>query len=443
MRNGLLITSIMLGLVTMAMLSVTATPGAAATTRSASTSKDTLNVTRLLLAEPVVPPEGQQLLQVNLRNESEATVRAGLKVELRDKNDRRVGSALLRAITVNAQDEHRMFFRLKVPRDLGRYRLQFEVLSPDYKTPLLSGAPVYLASFAVGLAAQDGSAETIGGAAQAAAIGVPTYAPPETLRFELPDLLWENLIVLPKGVLTGQPLKIRADLRNVGGDIAREISVSVDYFDIRVPKRLQSVSRTKVLVLAPGDKVEMEFETVFPEDALEGRYNVLLQADVGDRVEESDETNNTISSPSPIRLSQINLVFPESGYAFEEAGLFLFRWDSLRYDEFKVQVSSDPNFRNPADFFDIPQGEKWLREKEVVPLEGELPGMAQGLLIKAGTTTLHWRVVGRESNSGKTGFSQILPFSIKFESVPDEEGTAPGQSTDLPTTERPAPRRLN
>jgi CARDB len=407
MRHGRLI-----GLLGLATALLTAAPAMAQDGQN-------VNVRAMVLSETRIAPAAQQLFQVTLANTNKQAIGAGLKVELRDDHDRRVGSPITRKVVLPAKDEERYLFTFHVPELLGDYAVRFEVLTEDFKAPLIPGGPVFFSPFAVGQGPPRPRPASVQQPARATA---PNFLPPSGLRFERPDLLWESLTVTPRSLLVGEPLRIKADLRNVGGDIARNAQVRVTYFNTRTPNRSEPVSETTVQILAPGEKLEMEFETVLPDDALLGEYRVTLNADATDTVEETDENNNQVTT-DVIRLTRIKLIFPEANYVFEEQGLFLFRWDSLRFNEFKVQVGTDPTFGDPANFFDLPQGEKWSHEKEVVPLEGELPAMAQGLMVKTGSNRLYWRVAARDSKTGRTDFSEILPFTITPEPKPKE--TAP------------------
>ena len=394
-----------------------------------------LNVMRMVLDKTAIDPGARQLLQITLGNTGKRPVRAGLRVEIRDARDRRVGAALTRKVEVPGKDQRRYFFRFRAPRSAGNYTMKFEVYTPDFKKKLIPGGPVFFSPFVVGGARPPARRPAATGQAR---LTVPSFQPPRGLVFERPDLVWENLSVSPAGLLVGETLRIRVDLRNVGGDIARDVAVRVDYFNTRTPTRTAVISEDVVQVLAPGERLEMEFEAILPDNALLGEYRVALEADVGDKVEESDEANNRLTTAA-IRLSQIKLVFPEPGFAFEEAGLFLFRWDSLRFDEFKVQVGANPRFTDRESFFDIPQGGKWTKDKEIVPLEGELPGMAQGLIERSGSESIYWRVMGRDSGSGRTGFSRVSPFVIAL--APEIQETQPPGPTPppAPATTPPPP----
>jgi hypothetical protein len=268
----------------------------------------------------------------------------------------------------------------------------------------------------------------------------PTFQPPGGLAFEAPDLIWENFDLSPLGLLVGDQLRIRADLRNVGGDLARDIQVQVRYFNTRIPDRLEPIADTPVGVLAPGEKIELEWEFRFPDDALLGEYQVTMEARTAAGTAERNLADNRVVSERPIALAHIRPLFPEPDYRFDETGLFLFRWESKLYKEFKVQVGVDPNFQDRERYFDIPQGEAWTRDQEVVPLEGELPGMARGLMDSAETQVAYWRVVGRDTTANRTGYSRVNAFTIR------PAGGGPGAASAQPAPEplsppaNPAPR---
>lgn len=393
-----------------------------------------IDVRRMVLGGTHLSPRAQQLLQVTLANTNPHALQLGLRAELRDDHDRRIGPPLLRRVTLPGRDEERYLFQFTAPAATGNYSVRFEVLTGDFKHPVIPGAPVYYSPFAVGVVPPPGKAA----AAVGAKINVPSFLPPSGLKFEKPDLLWDNVTISPDSVLLGGTLHIKADLRNVGGDIARNVPVQVDYYNTRTPGHVVSISRSTVHILAPGEEVEMEFDTVFPDDALLGEYRVRLSIDPGNTIDELDKHNNVFLS-QPIRLARIKLVFPQAGYAFEEQGLFLFRWDSLRYDQFKVEVGTSPKFDNPDDYFDIPQGDKWTKDKELVPLEGELPVMAQGLLQKTRAKRLYWRVEGRDSKTGRTDYSAALPFTIKPSPAPKEQQPPAAMPLAPPANGKTAP----
>ena len=205
-------------------------------------------------------------------------------------------------------------------------------------------------------------------------------------------------------------LRIRLNLMNVGGDIVQGTRARIEYFNTRQPRRKTIIGTPTAYVMAPGEVVTFDLEYVLPEDQLLGEYQVVAMVDPDDEVEENKEDNNEIKS-NIIQLSDIKLLLPTDGFVFEENGLFLFQWDSLVFSEFKIQIGVDDQFEDGGAFFDLPQGDRWIADKEIVPLSGELPGMAMGLMKSLEKNKLYWRVIGRKA-SGQQTISEIRTFSI-------------------------------
>jgi len=110
--------------------------------------------------------------------------------------------------------------------------------------------------------------------------------------------------------------------------------------------------------------------------------------------------------------------------------LFIFRWDSTKFDEFKVQVGVETTFENPEGYFDIPQGDIWTKATEASPLAGEMPGMLWGLMKQRGTDVAYWRVIGRKSGTEKIGYSLSLPFQLskRLQAEAEQENQAQEQA---------------
>ena len=387
-----------------------------------------LDVVRVELAEKSIPPGGLQIVQITLGNVGRDAILAGLKLDLLNERQQRIGSPQTRQVKIPAKDEIRVLFRLRVPNKPGKYTVRFEAFKPDFKNRLIRGKPVFMTPFVVGLSPD----QRLRDQAQQTGLTTARFTPPTGLRFELPDLLLENVSIKPDDLLVGEEIMITADLLNVGGDIARTISVHVNYYNIRTPRRIRTISKHVIHVLAPGETKELVYKELLPKTSIVGAYQISLVVDVGDRVEESNEENNSAKT-AEFRLSRIKLIFPRPDFAFEEAGLFLFRWNTLSFDEFKVQVGIDAAFRETENFFDLPQGDKWTKDLEIVPLEGELPAMAQGLMEKSKKRELFWRVTARDSKTGKKGVSRVFRFTIKPEQEePPEETPPPAQPVRPP-----------
>lgn len=388
-----------------------------------------LEVVKMVLAEPEIEPGGEQLVQISMRNRSGRNAVVGLRADIRTKENQITGVASQRTLDLPAGAERRAFLRLRAPETAGEYRVRLVVLTPNFKKHLLADKPVFISPFVVSGEAAGAVTVPLSAAIKGkdAGGGVPSFSPGTGLRFEKADLLWENFQVTPGSVLIGERLQVKAVLRNAGGDIARDIGVQTAYYNIRLPRRLYPVSTTVVKVLAPGEKVELEFEYRFPEDALLGDYQFFVEADHTRKVNESNERNNRESTANAVRVSTILQTFPEPEFAFDQTGLFLFRWRSSLYNEFKVQVGTEATFENKDRQFDIPQGAKWTTEQEVVPLPGELPGMMLGLMVKDDASVAYWRVMGRVAGTNRVGFSKALPFNIRIDEQPISAESSPSQ----------------
>ncbi|MDH4225980.1 MAG: hypothetical protein OEW12_10080 [Deltaproteobacteria bacterium] len=368
-------------------------------------AREPLSIDSVVLGESKIAAGEDQLVQVEVGNPTSDPISGGLFVEIRSKGGQRIGWPQKQRVSPPPQGKSRTFFRLKTPVFDGEYTVVVELMTPNYRKKLNPYQPAIHSPFQV-----YGESQLI---QKSAHRGLPSFLPPSGLAFEKSDLVWEHISISPPHLLMKEPAKIRAELRNLGGDVARESEIKVEYYNTRIKNQVFTLTKTAVGALAPGEKVELEFDFTFPDDTLQGEYLLRFTADPNNQVDESNKANNIFLFPDPIRLSTIRLVFPDPGYHFEETGIFLFRWETNVYDEFKVQVGTDPSFENKEDFFDIPQGEKWTAEMEITPLEGELPGMAKGLMMKNNTNTIFWRVIARSTKGVQTGQSLVQSFTIR------------------------------
>jgi len=230
------------------------------------------------------------------------------------------------------------------------------------------------------------------------------------LKFDPPDLRWESVQILPKHALRGEKLRLRLNLMNAGGDIVKDIASKIQYYNVKQPMRKSVIAMPNTRVMAPGEIITFDLEYVLPDDQLLGNYQIIATVDPENELEELKENNN-ITKSNVIKLSDIKLLLPTDKFSFEENGLFLFQWDSLAFSEFKIQVGVDEKFEDSGSYFDLPQGNRWIADKELVPLAGELPGMAMGLMRAKEKNQLYWRVIGRQA-SGRQAISGINRFSI-------------------------------
>ncbi|MEC8236722.1 MAG: CARDB domain-containing protein, partial [SAR324 cluster bacterium] len=328
----------------------------------------------------------------------------GFEFDVKVNNKTSTRKNMRKVIQVNALDTIRVMHEVMLD-ETGLYRVSVKLWDPQFKslftqTPIGEERQFLIASRTE---IEEAQLQMTGGGDKGA-------RRPISLQFDPPDLRWESAQVIPKHALRGERLRIRLNLMNVGGDIVQGTRARIEYFNTRQPRRKTIIGTPTAYVMAPGEVVTFDLEYVLPEDQLLGEYQVVAMVDPDDEVEENKEDNNEIKS-NIIQLSDIKLLLPTDGFVFEENGLFLFQWDSLVFSEFKIQIGVDDQFEDGGAFFDLPQGDRWIADKEIVPLSGELPGMAMGLMKSLEKNKLYWRVIGRKA-SGQQTISEIRTFSI-------------------------------
>ena len=358
------------------------------------------------VTNPACPKLGdKQLIQTAILNQGKSPKDAGIEItvkvdgkELKKKRHRKV-------YTIQAGDSVRVLHEIDLG-NTGRYQIAVRIWDSQFKRILLNTSSgderlFYIAS------PQDVEVAKTHLASGVIVSGKRIISP---LKFDPPDLRWETVQVLPKHALRGEKLRLRLNLINAGGDIVQDVSTKVQYFNVKQPMRRSVIALPKARVMAPGEIITFDVEYTLPEDQLMGKYQIIATVDPENGIEELKENNNE-SKSNVIRLSDIKLLLPTDKFSFEENGLFLFQWDSLAFSEFKIQVGVDEKFEDSGSFFDLPQGNRWIADKEMVPLAGELPGMAMGLMRAKEKNQLYWRVIGRQA-SGRQAISGIRKFTI-------------------------------
>ena len=194
---------------------------------------------------------------------------------------------------------------------------------------------------------------------------------PSPLQFDPPDLRWESVSVLPEHLLRGETLRMRLNLLNVEVETLCKMCFA-RWSTTTNPRRRTTIANPIADVIAPGETVTFDLEYIPPTDQLLGEYKIAVTVDPDDQLKELKEDNNAMESGT-IRLSDIRLLLPSDSFVFDENGLFLFQWDSLVFAEFKIQVGVDDKFEDPRLYFDLPQGDRWIADKELVPLTGNCP----------------------------------------------------------------------
>ncbi|MBF0240149.1 MAG: hypothetical protein HQM12_20800 [SAR324 cluster bacterium] len=370
------------------------------------------------LENPECPhPGNTQLIQVTIANFSKNQQKVGVEIVLK-KNGEVVENAFPKeARTIAPLDETRVLHSYTIPEDGGKYLVSAVVWDSSYKKVLSradSGVERFF--FVPGTVEIKRIKEEMEKSQQK----IEAINNPKKLEFDLPDLRWETVYVVPKHVLRGEKFKVRLDLVNVGGDIVRNVETQVEYYNVRLPLRKTAIAVPKAEIMAPGETITFELEYTLPDDQLLGEYQLVALVDPNNKINEAKEDNNQAISDM-IRLSDIKQLLPPDKFTFEEKGLFLFQWDSLVFSEFKLQVGIDEKFEDPGTFFDLPQGDRWIADKEMVPLSGELPQMALGLSKTFNKSTLYWRVIGRKTD-GRQSFSDVRSFTISSSTAATDTG---------------------
>ena len=358
------------------------------------------------MTNPDCPKHGDnQLVQTAIANQGSAQKQVGVEIkikvnaqELKTKRHRKI-------YTIQAGDTARVLHEISL-ENTGRYQISVRIWDANFKRILVNTTPVDERYFFIA-SPQDVETAKTQIASGVVVSGKRIISP---LKFDPPDLRWESVQILPKHALRGEKLRLRLNLMNAGGDIVKDIAAKIQYYNVKQPMRKSVIAIPSTRVMAPGEVITFDLEYILPDDQLLGNYQIIATVDPENDIEELKENNN-ITKSNVIKLSDIKLLLPTDKFTFEENGLFLFQWDSLAFSEFKIQVGVDEKFEDSGSYFDLPQGNRWIADKELVPLAGELPGMAMGLMRVKEKNQLYWRVIGRQA-SGKQAISGINRFSI-------------------------------
>ena len=358
------------------------------------------------MSNPDCPKHGDnQLVQTAIANRGSTPKQVGVEIkikvnakELKTKRHRKV-------YTILAGDTARVLHEIAL-ENTGRYQISVRVWDANFKRILVNTTPGDERYFFIA-SPQDLEVAKTQLASGVVVSGKRIISP---LKFDPPDLRWESVQILPKHALRGEKLRLRLNLMNAGGDIVKDIASKIQYYNVKQPMRKSVIAMPNTRVMAPGEIITFDLEYILPDDQLLGNYQIIATVDPENELEELKENNN-ITKSNVIKLSDIKLLLPTDKFSFEENGLFLFQWDSLAFSEFKIQVGVDEKFEDPGSYFDLPQGNRWIADKELIPLAGELPGMAMGLMRAKEKNQLYWRVIGRQA-SGRQAISGINRFSI-------------------------------
>ena len=355
---------------------------------------------------PDCPKHGDtQLVQTAIANQAKFPTKVGVEIKVRVDGQELKKKRLRKVYTIQSSDTARVLHEIDL-ENTGIYQISVRIWDAQFKRILLNTTAGDERYFFIA-SPQDIEVANTQLATGARVSGKRIISP---LKFDPPDLRWESVQVLPKHALRGEKLRLRLNLINAGGDIVKDVTAKIQYYNVKQPMRKSIIAMPSAQVMAPGEIVTFDLEYILPDDQLSGKYQIAVTVDPENEIEELKEKNNVAKS-NVIRLSDIKLLLPTDKFTFEENGLFLFQWDSLAFSEFKIQVGVDEKFEDSGSYFDLPQGNRWIADKELVPLAGELPGMAMGLMRAKKKNQLFWRVIGRQA-SGKQAISGIHSFRI-------------------------------
>ncbi len=237
----------------------------------------------------------------------------------------------------------------------------------------------------------------------------------EPVVFDPPDLKFVSLGLLSTSVLRGETTHVRIGIKNDGGDIAQNAEINLRWFFSQRPRRKIHFIAEKIPIISPGETKMIELPFTIPEGEQPGKYSILAKVDEGEHISEIDETNNEKVSDEQLVFGDIAMVSPENNHSFAEDGLFKFEWRSKKYNQFKVQISSDPTFTDESVYFEMPKEEKWTPSFTLNPMRGEMPTLALSMMDENEIDHLFWRIVAKDS-TGKTTESQARKFYITVKS---------------------------
>ena len=358
------------------------------------------------MSNPDCPKHGDnQLVQTAIANLGSTPKQVGVEIKIKVNAEELKTKRHRKVYTIQAGDTARVLHEIAL-ENTGLYQISVRVWDANFKRILVNTTPGDERYFFIA-SPQDLEIAKTQLASGVVVSGKRIISP---LKFDPPDLRWESVQILPKHALRGEKLRLRLNLMNAGGDIVKDIASKIQYYNVKQPMRKSVIAMPNTRVMAPGEIITFDLEYVLPDDQLLGNYQIIATVDPENELEELKENNN-ITKSNVIKLSDIKLLLPTDKFSFEENGLFLFQWDSLAFSEFKIQVGVDEKFEDSGSYFDLPQGNRWIADKELVPLAGELPGMAMGLMRAKEKNQLYWRVIGRQA-SGRQAISGINRFSI-------------------------------
>lgn len=380
-----------------------------------------ISVEKITIGEDRIDTGRNQLIEVLVKNSSNKTVDAHLRLSLVLPN-RNIVQFGNRKVSLNQRSEQRILIPYPIDKNRGGdYTVGVKVFDSKGKLMTQNKENQQKFFFAVDPTRKNAqstrkkakkSKDNAGTAKKAEVVATE----PESL-FDPPDLQIEKVTILHNNsIIRGETAHVRLVISNQGGDVAMNVKYSVYwYFAPRKNRKIESFS-DMIKVIAPGERKYVELPVTIPEEEQKGDYHIYAVVDESNQIKELSERNNSAVSEKPVIFSDIALVFPDDQHSFAEDGLFKFEWRSKKFNRFKVQVSTNKLFADKEEMFELPKGDNeagWESASDLKPLSGEMPAMALALMESNDIDYLFWRVKAKNSD-GLIAESTVRKFYIRF-----------------------------
>ncbi|MBU2514065.1 hypothetical protein KJ966_22240 [bacterium] len=386
-----------------------------------NTTATGISIEKITVGEDRIDTGRTQLIEILVKNSSSASlnVAAKLSIVLPNHNVVSFGD---KGLSLGSKSETRILFLYPIDKNRGGdYTVGAKIYSDKGKVLAQNLEKEQKYFFAVDPTRRNqkpARPEKTNGKEDGTQDSQQSKTPAQPLvEFDPPDLVIKEISVLNNNsILRGESAHIRLVISNEGGDIATNVNYSIYwYFAPRINRKKNSLNDV-LKIIAPGEQKVIEVPITIPEIELKGEYFVYAIVDEANTIQETDENNNSITTKESIIFSDIALVFPDNLHSFAEDGLFKFQWRSKKFNQFKVQISSNELFSDLEEVFELPKGtgsEGWTPADIIKPLSGEMPAMALALMESNGIDFLFWRVIAKDSE-GNTTDSSVRKFYISL-----------------------------
>ena len=222
------------------------------------------------VSNPDCPKKGDsQLVQTAIANQGTIPRKVGVEIRIKIDAKEQKLKRHRKVYTIQSGDTARVLREIIIDQT-GLYQVSVRVWDANFKRIILesnSGAERYF------FIASQQDIEVAKTQTDAGILfsGKRRLSP---LKFDPPDLRWESVQILPKHALRGEKLRLRLNLINSGGDIVKDITSKIQYFNIKQPMRKSIIAMPSTRVMAPGEIITFDLEYILPDDQLLGNYQI-------------------------------------------------------------------------------------------------------------------------------------------------------------------------